>query len=192
MMLLLVALLGGPALAGGLHAGIPVHGVPGLGEPTFLTPASGWTAAVEGGWVRVFVGADVAEAEAWYDRTLEGIVRRAPAYRMAGADEAHGDGRTLVSFRDGNVGVLLRVERGAAALATRLLASIVEAGPGLGEVEIRRVPDCDASWSISAPGAAGIRVPSGGRSGRNEVRVREKPAELYAWDAYGRVTVVRP
>lgn len=190
-MLLLVALLGGPALAGGLHAGIPVNGVPGLGEPTFLTPASGWTAAVEGGWVRVFVGADVAEAEAWHDRTLEGIGRTPSAYRVAGADEAHGDGSTLLSFRDGNVGVLVRVERGAASLAARLLASIVEAGPGLGEVEIRQVPGCEAPWSISAPGAAGLRVPSGGRSGRNEVRVREEPTEIYAWDAYGRVRVVR-
>lgn len=175
------------ALAGGIHAGIPVRGVEGLGEPTFLTPASGWSAAVEGGWVRVFVGATEAEGAEWYTRALESIGN--PPAPLVGfpADEAHGDGATLVAFRDGNVGVLVRAERDAGNVATRLHTAIVEAAPVV--VPSLR-PSLDETWIVEAPGAAAVRAVGGGAVPFQAHTYKSRPTEVYVWDAWGRVTVL--
>ncbi|MFZ5481898.1 MAG: hypothetical protein ACOZNI_34375 [Myxococcota bacterium] len=174
------------ALAGGLHAGIPVHGVAGVGEPTFLTATSGWTASVEGGWVRVFVGASEADGDAWYDRAVATLGVTPPA--LAFADEAHGDGETLLAFRDGNVGVVVRVEAGARAVAERLRAAIVDGGPSPVTPRILRTAE---GWACEAPGAVHVAV-----SGARAVPFRpglyaEAPREVVAWDTYGRATVAR-
>ncbi len=184
------------AWAGGVHAGIPVRGVPGVGEPTFLTPASGWTAAVDGGWVRVFVGATEAEAADWYTRQLESLGVAPPAYALAGADEAHGDGVTLVAFRDGNVGVMVRADKGAGTVAKRLQAAIVEAGPAApGLVEPCLVMmECGSAGlgtCVQAPGAAAIRAPGGGAVAREHMPLPRGATEAWVWDDYGRVTVLR-
>jgi hypothetical protein len=190
----MILLFAGIALAGGVHAGIPVRGVPGLGEPTFLTPASGWTTEVSGGWVRVFVGAtEVAGAE-WYARQLESIGRPPSPYTLAGADEAHGDGASLVMFRDGNVGVVVRGDTNAAALATTLKGAIVAAGPRV--VATMDVgPDLGepyGRWKVSAPGAAAIRAANGAGVDGGEAAFKVAPTAVYVWDAYGRVTVLTP
>ena len=113
------------ALAGGVHTGIPVHGVQGVGEPSFLTPQSGWSAGVDGGWIRVFVGPTEADAQEWYRRAVATL--QVPPPPLALADEAAGDDSTLVVFRDGNVAVMVRAP-GAGTLARRLRDAIVEIG----------------------------------------------------------------
>jgi hypothetical protein len=181
-----IAMFVGLAMAGGVHAGIPVHGVAGVGAPTFLTPNSGWTAAAPGGWVRVFVGAIEAEGAAWYAHQLETMTVPAPDFVLPGVDAAAGDGDTFVAWQDGNVGVVVRVESGAGALATRLRASVVEQAPA---VTARWRAGADV-W-VDAPGAAAMRSTSGGVILSDSAEFRRKPAEVYVWDAWGRVTVLR-
>lgn len=177
------------AFAGGIHAGIPVRGVPGVGEPTFLTPNTGWTAQVDGGFVRVFVGADEAAGEDWYGRTLQSLVVPAAPLDFPGADEAHGDGAALVAWRDGNVAVLVRVESGATTVAKRLHAAIVEAAPL--SATPRLVAD-GTRWRIDATGAVDVRA-TGGRVVPFQPGVYEvPPREIVAWDAWGRPTVIAP
>ena len=185
MSLILVFL--GAALAGGVHAGIPVVGVPGLGEPSFLEPAAGWSAGVPGGLVRVFVGHDAAEASAWLNESIPLSAGKAPSYPFA--DEAWGDGVGLLAFRDGNVGVFVRVDSGARALAEVLQASIVDDGspwptaPALTSQE--------GAWTL--PVAQGQHVSfQGGRLARGAGwTFTAMPYELVVWDQTGRPARVR-
>lgn len=191
----MIALLGlFLAHAAGVHAGIPVRGVEGLGAPSFLTPASGWSAPVAGGSVRVFVGATEAEGANWYDRQLEALVHPPDPYTLRGADEAHGDGVGLVLFRDGNVGVLVRTTTNAAAVATKLLGAIVETGPSV-RARLDVGPDLGepyGRWQVSAPGAAAIRSSKAGGADLDAIAFSSDPGEIYVWDAYGRVQVLPP
>lgn len=187
----MIPLLVGAALAAGVHGGIPVRGVPGIGEPSFQTPATGWTAAVEGGWVRVYVGLTEAAGEDWYGRTLQtlGVPPAELAPFAPGIDAAHGDGDTLVAFRDGNVAVLVRTSTGARAVAEALHAAIVEdtAGP--------KAPTIRASagtWEVDAPSAVHISF-TGGRGVPFKRGVfTEPPRQIVVWDALGRATVLTP
>ncbi|MDP2307809.1 MAG: hypothetical protein Q8P18_17420 [Pseudomonadota bacterium] len=185
----MIALFFGMAFAGGLHGGIPVSGVPGIGEPSFLTPATGWTAAVDGGWVRVFVGPTEAAGAEWYDRMLESIGAPPPvlADLAAVTDAAHGDGATLVSFRDGNVAVLVRVQHDARAVADTLRAAIVDDAPALATPTLSAVA---GQWRVDAPGAVHLRY-TGGRGVPFQRGVfTEPPTEIVVWDALGRATAI--
>lgn len=184
-MILLVA----AALAGGLHAGIPVAGVPGVTDPAFQTPATGWTASVDDGWIRVHVGVTEAESVAWYARTLATLGAPPAPYALAGVDEAHGDGTTLVAFRDGNVGVLVRVGSGARAVAERLRDAIVDAPAP--SVAPRAVQEADGTWRCEAAGALAVTAEGGRPAPLKPGAFVEAPKACVAWDAYGRAVVAK-
>lgn len=185
MSLILVFL--GAALAGGLHAGVPVTGVPGLGEPSFHGPAAGWSAGVPGGLVRVFVGHDEAEASAWLNGSVPISAEAPPAYAFA--DEAWGDGVGLLAFRDGNVSVFVRVSSGALALAERLQASIVDDGSPWPAAPA--LTGQEGAWTL--PVAQGQHVTfQGGRLARGAGwTFTALPYELVVWDHTGRPAQVR-
>ncbi|MDP2313176.1 MAG: hypothetical protein Q8P41_09750 [Pseudomonadota bacterium] len=196
-------LLIGAALAGGVHVGIPVTGVPGLGEPSFLTPATGWTAAVEGGWVRVYVGPTEAAGVEWYARMLESLgvqpavlpdlgAHPGVAAHLGPVDAAHGDGETLVAFRDGNVGVLVRAQGGARAIADVLLAAIVDDGPAVRTPTISSTAGPERRWEVDAPGSVHLSF-TGGRAVPFQRGVyTQAPREIVSWDAWGRASVLTP
>lgn len=185
----MIALFFGAAFAAGMHGGIPVTGVPGLSEASFLTPATGWTAAVEGGWVRVFVGPSEAAGAEWYDRMLESLGVPPPVLANLATltDAAHGDGVTLVAFRDGNVAVLVRAKSGALVVADTLRAAIVDDAPPLATPTLASVA---GQWRLDAPGAAHLRF-TGGRAVPFQRGVwSAPPSEIVVWDAWGRATVI--
>ncbi len=183
----MITLLVGAALAAGVHAGIPVSGVPGVGAASFLTPETGWTASIEGGWVRVYVGATEAAGAEWYDRTLESVGVPPPVLADFAADIAHGDGETLVAFRDGNVGVLVRAQAGARGIAEALRAAIVDrAAP----VVTPTLSSTSGQWRVDAPGAVHISF-TGGRAVPFQRGVfTQPPREIVVWDALGRASVI--
>jgi hypothetical protein len=184
----MIAFWVGVALAAGVHTGIPVHGVAGMGEPSFLTPASGWTAAVDGGWVRVFVGVTEAAGQEWYERQLATMQVAPLALPSFDADVAHGDGETLVAFRDGNVGVVVHADHGAGEIAARLKAAIVDGGPARGAP--RLIPTGDR-WELDAPGAEHIQATGGSVVPFHPGLYTQAPREVVVWDSYGRAAVVR-
>lgn len=187
----MIALLIGFALAadGELHAGIPVTGVPGIGEPSFLTPTTGWTAPVQGGWVRVFVGPTEADSIDWYARQLESLGRQPPVLTDLAAltNDAHGDNEKLVSFRDGNVGVVVRVQSGARAVADTLRAAIVDQAQAAPKPTLA---SSGGQWRVDAPGAVHMSF-TGGRGVPFQRGVfTDAPREVIVWDALGRATVI--
>jgi hypothetical protein len=185
---MIALLLAGGALAAGIHAGIPVAGVPGVSDPSFQTPDLGWTARVDGGWVRVFVGRDEAATRAWYGRALEGLQITPPTADGPG-DEAHGDGDALLLFRDGNVAVMVRAEHGARAVADRLAAAVVDgvAWP----VAPRLAQGADGRWRVAVPVGGTVTATGGRPVAFEEGAYLEPPATLVVWDALGRPAVVR-
>ena len=183
-LLLLTALAGNLAWAGEIHAGIPVRGVPGLGEPSFQTASLGWTAGLaDGGFVRVFVGKTEEEAAEWYARAVHSLTIVPPAYAAFG-DEAVGDGQALLVFRDGNVAVFVRADQDAAAVAERMKAAIVDGVPWpTAPVLAARA---DGTWEISAGDLVGIRAEGGTLHMGEGWRFGTKPRAVTGWDLYGR------
>lgn len=178
------------ALASGQHTGIPVHGVAGLGEPDFESPELGWSAPLNNGFVRVFVGQDEAAAERWISGAQKGFTLELPALSGYG-DEAWGDGVGVVIWRDGNVGVLVRAEGDAGQVATALLAAVVDdhsAWPAAPKLNAAG----EGRWTVAAPGAEHISVTGGRRSSPSRLIFREAPTSMVAWDAYGRAAEARP
>lgn len=175
------------AFAGGLHSGIPTIGVPGLGEARFLTPRTGWTAPVTGGFVKVYVGETEADAVDWYERSVGSLTLAPPAGTPIG-DASFGDGDGLLGFRDGNVAVLVRVEHGAQALAETLHEAIVDGVAWPSGATLR--PQTDGTWRVE--GATGTVTFRGGQAVPfAEGQFRVKPDEVILWDRYGRPLVVR-
>jgi hypothetical protein len=181
------------ALAGGthssVHSGIPVHGVPGVGEPTFLTPATGWTASVDGGFVRVFVGHDEADAVDWYERARSSLTLT-PADASGLGDEAFGDGQALFAFRDGNVAVLVRAQDSedneAYAWARTLHDAIVDGVPW--PAAPRLEPRGDGTFVVSGA-TSFVKVAGGQQVPFHPGVFRALPDEVVVWDAYGRPVV---
>jgi hypothetical protein len=126
-LLIIGTLLGSPAMASGLHAGIPVAGVPGLGVASFQSPEVGWMAPIEGGFVRVFVGQTEDEAHDWAARMGQALSLGAPPAVDGFGDEAWGDTTGLLIVREGNVAFQIRHDGHAADLARLLLSSIEDA-----------------------------------------------------------------
>lgn len=184
----MIMLLLSVAFAAGIHAGIPVVGVPGVTDPAWQTPDLGWTASVEGGWVKVFVGRTEAEAQGWYDRALEGLTLvTSPASGLG--DESHGDGEQLFLFRDGNVAVMVRSAANARGIATRLHSAIVDGPAWPTAPALQR--GSDGRWRVAVPEGGGV-MSAGGRPAPYQPGVYlEPPTELVVWDRYGRPAVVR-
>lgn len=173
------------AFAGGVHAGIPVHGVPGLGEPTFQSPAAGWTAPIAGGFVRVFVGATEAEAAEWFARARVSIQVPPPDQRGIG-DAGFGDGETLYAFVDGNVAVLIRASADADTWAATLHNAIVDGVPWPATPQLQAQPD--GRWSVVE---RGVFVSGASQVPFQPGVFQTPPAEIVVWDAYGRPAILR-
>lgn len=177
----------GAAFAAGLHTGIPVRGVDGLGEPTFKGVDAGWSASVEGGYVRVFVGRTEAEAATWLAEGLPLAGGEAPFYRFA--DEAWGDGDALLAFRDGNVGVFVRVSSGARGIGERLQAAIVDDGPPWPSPPV--LARQGERWVLQVGELGGVRFRGGRLADAPGWVFTREPVELVVWDPWGRPAVVR-
>ena len=179
------------AFAGGRHGGIPVTGVQGLGEPSFETSFTGWSAQVEGGYVRVFVGHDDLEAHDWVGRMALGFSKPlAPYAGSLRAEDLHGDGKGILLLRDGNVGLLVRVDPAGAidaeTWARTLLAALVPDSPWPAPPVLKQDGD---RWTVVAPGAKQVAFHGGHLVANQGLVFTEPPKELVAWDAYGRASV---
>lgn len=183
-----VLLLAAAALAADLHPGVPVHGVPGVGAPEFLTPDLGWTAPIEGGFVRVFVGASAEDADAWMRAAQMGVTRALPVLSGLG-DAAYGDEAGLLLVRDANVALQVRASGNARAVADALLGAI-PAQPVQAPTPPRLVAQADGRWIVDAPGAVQVQFSDGGKvvPGQEVLTFSEPPGSLVAWDAWGRST----
>ena len=190
-MSLIVLLLSGMAQAEPLLPGVPVAGVDGLGPADFLTPALGWTAPIEGGFVRVFVGTSAAEADAWVQQAQMAITVPLPA--VAGIGEAAwGDEDGLLLVRQGNLALQVRADGGARAVAETLLAAVpVEASDWPEPPTLQ--PTTDGRWQVEAPGAVAVRFADGGAivPGSVPLTFTALPGTVVAWDALGRPSVWR-
>ena len=178
------------AHAGGIHTGIPIRGVDGLGPVAFQTSSTGWTAPIEGGFIRAFIAPTEAEASAWLTRLRESLAKYKPEPNMSFleltvADEAYGDGDGLLMFRDGNVGVMVRTKAEAAMWAEILLTAIVDVS-----VPWPKPPSLiehDGAWTVDAPPDTPHIAFEGGRLLRHQgLRFSEPPHALVLWDDWGR------
>jgi hypothetical protein len=180
-----------PAVAAGIHTGIPVdHGIEGLGEVAFQTAARGWTADFKKGLVRVFVGQDEAAAEAWIAESLVLIERQNPSpMPQPFGDASWGDPVGLMLWRDGNIGVLIQCTFGAQEWSERLLAAIVdEPSPPLPPPQLTALPG--PTWSIQAdPGALHVAWQGGSRIASQPLLFDLAPNKVVIWDQYGRAVV---
>jgi hypothetical protein len=179
------------AFAGGRHGGIPVSGVQGLGEPSFETSSTGWSAQVEGGYVRIFVGRDDLEAHDWVGRMARGFSKPLTPYTGSlPAENLQGDGKGLLLLRDGNVGLLIRVEPTGAidaeTWARTLLAALVPDSPWPAPPALKHEGD---RWTVVAPGAKQVAFQGGHLVANEGLTFSEPPKELVAWDEYGRASV---
>ena len=173
--------------ASGHHTGIPTTGVEGLGPPLFQTEQTGWSAQVEDGIVRVYVGRDLEATQDWMARMQSRLIRFDPQPYMEMADEAYGDGETLLLLRDGNVGIVVHTKANALHWATLVQSAIVdepEPWPEpchLEQDELgwwRLVADTPAQLSY----IGGIRHPDGG------LVFVVPPTSAIVWDHWGRST----
>jgi len=185
-------LLSSMALAGDIHTGVPIHGVEGLGEPAFQTSNTGWTASVDEGFVRIYTSRTEAEAVEWVARMRESLARFKPApnpdfVATSVADEAYGDGQSLLIFRDGNTGVLVRNKKDAVVWAEILqLAISDEAAPWPAPAKL---VEGDGVWTVQAPTNAVHTAFEGGRLARHQgLTFTSPPRALIVWDKWGRAT----
>jgi len=180
---MIALLLGSVALAAGLHAGIPVRGVPDVSDPSFFTPAIGWAASVPGGQVRVFVGRTEADGAQWLQQQLLTFQVAQQAASGVG-DASFGDGVTTFGFVDGNVGVVVLVDRDARAWAERLHGAIVD-GPAWPAAP-SPLRGADGRWTVDARDAAFVYARGGAAVPWHPDTFRVLPEEVVVWDAYGR------
>lgn len=183
------------ALAGSPHTGIPVHGVPGLGEPSFQTAETGWTAMVDGGFVGVFVGADAVEAQQWVDHKAIQLavykpVRNPEFIEQNGVDFAMGDGKGLLIFRDENVAVMCRHRTDAQSWATLLHESIIGAPHPL--LDPPTLVQEGAVWvPVLAENTVHFSFVGGAPIGTPKTQFASPPERMIAWDGWGRTAVTQ-
>lgn len=188
-------LLSGPVLAAGQHAGIPVRGVPGLGEPEFLSPELGWTAPVLGaqgqprGVVRVFVGKGDLEAELWVTEAVRSV--QLPLGVVAGMGDQAVGSSTVLAVRDGNVGFFVAVHEGSAReVGLTLLNAIVDVPAAWPAAPV--VQQQGELWMVDAPGAAHLDAIGGRRPLGELYGFSRLPEQIVAWDSTGRAAVWTP
>ncbi|MGB0640534.1 MAG: hypothetical protein ACPGTU_14445 [Myxococcota bacterium] len=178
------------AHAADLHTGIPVRGIEGLGEPAFQTTATGWSAPVTDGFVRVFVGRSEQEAIEWVGRMRESLSRYKPEANedfltTSGADEAYGNGLSLIIFRDGNVGCMVRHKEDVLPWAKALEDSIVDNGTAWPSAP--KLKSSGDVWVVQEQqNTAHISFEGGKMALRPTLAFREKPSTLIRWDIWGR------
>jgi hypothetical protein len=180
----------GLAVADGIHTGVPIQGVEGVGPPSFQTSTTGWTAPVDEGFVRVYVAPHEAGAKDWVNRMRETMARFKPApnpdfVANSLADEAYGDGAGLLIFRDGNVGVQVRNKKDAIVWAEIIQLAISD-DPVPWPAPARLVP-ADGLWTVQAPADAAHIAFEGGRLARHQgLTFTAPPRVLVVWDQWGR------
>ena len=173
------------ALAAGLHTGIPTQGIEGFSDPLYQTTATGWSTLVEDGLLRVFVAQDAETAAAWLVTMQEKLARFDPQPYLEYADEALGDGETILLFRDGNVAVLVHTKANALRWADAALAAISDE-PVPWPTPPALLRDDLGWWRLSAPGAAHISYVGGERLEEGGLMFSRPPRAGIAWDAWGR------
>ncbi len=180
------------AHAEGIHTGIPLQGIEGIGEISFQTSTTGWTAPVDGGFVRIFVAPNEEQAKDWVQRMLEAMARYKPApnpdfIANSLADEAYGDGQGLLIFRDGNVGVQVRNKKDAIVWAEILQLAISDEPspwPTAASVE-----PGDGIWTVQTPEGTIHTTFEGGRLARHQgLTFTAPPRAVIVWDEWGRAT----
>ncbi len=178
------------ALAEGAHTGVPTAGIEGFSAPMYQTSQTGWSAQVEHGLVRVFVGHSAEEAKTWLADMTERLAKLDPQPYPEFADEALGDGERLLLFREGNIGVLVHTSEQALLWAERTLAHIDDtphpwpAPPALHRDDL-------GWWRLEAPGAAHIAYVGGERvPGSAGLVFSVPPRAGVAWDGWGRASRV--
>ena len=180
------------AHAEGMHTGIAIKGVEGLGEVSFQTSTTGWTAPVEDGFVRVYVATDEEKAKDWVERMRESMARFKPQANPdfvanSLADEAYGDGQGLLIFRDGNVGVQVRNKKDAVVWA-EILQMAISDDPSPWPTGADLVPG-DGTWTVQSPEGTVHTTFEGGRLARHQGMVfTTPPRALIVWDSWGRAT----
>jgi hypothetical protein len=184
-----VILLLPAALAAGSHTGIPTTGVEGLAAPMYQTSQTGWTALVEDGLIRVFVGQDDSSATTWVETLTGQLAKLDPQPYPDLADMALGDGETLLLIRDGNIGILVHTKANALHWAEQMLGAISDepvpwpAPPTLLRDEL-------GWWRLQAPGAVHIAYVGGERLDEGGLVFSSPPRAAVAWDGWGRAARV--
>ena len=141
--------------------------------------------------MRVFVGRDDLEAHDWVGRMALGFSKPlAPYAGSLRAEDLQGDGKGILLLRDGNVGLLIRVDPAGAidaeTWARTLLGSLVPDSPWPAPPALKQDGD---RWTVVAPGAKQVAFHGGHLVANQGLVFTEPPKELVAWDAYGRASV---
>ena len=181
------------------YTGIPTEGVEGFGVPMFQTTETGWSAQVEDGIVRVYVGADAEAAEAWVELMRSRLVKQDPqpyppedaspealAAWTLEVDAALGEPESLLLLRRGNLGVMVHTAARAQHWAEVALAAASQepqpwpAPPTLSQDDL-------GWWRLTAPGAVHIAYVGGERvPGSSGLVFEAPPRAAVAWDRFGR------
>lgn len=192
---MIIALFTSAALGAGLHAGIPVQGVPGLGAPTFHDAVTGWSAPVldaQGqplGVVRVYVAPTAAAAAVWMEdaaRAVQAPMAPIPAF----GDLALANTGALVAH-DGNVAFAVSVHGADPLGPARSLLSAIEQAPRPWP-QAPTLRPVEGGWAIVAQDAVGFTITGGQRPLGQPDTWSELPEEIVSWDAWGRAAVMRP
>lgn len=179
----------GAALAAGIHTGIPTEGVEGFSLPLYQSTATGWSAQVEDGLVRVFVAQDVEAAQLWVVTMQEKLAKFDPQPYPDLADEALGDGESILLIREGNLAILVHTKANARQWAEVALEAISDepvpwpSPPTLLSSEL-------GWWRLEAPGAVHIAYVGGTRMEQSGLSFTTPPRAAVAWDAWGRAARV--
>lgn len=175
-------LLLGAALAAGVHTGVPLAQT-GLQDLSFLGLDQGWSAGIAGGYARGYVGPTEDAARTWTEGMLRTMTVGVPP--LAGYhDAAWGDGDRVLLVREGNVGLFVRVQTGARAVADGLLGGLV-VQPSPWPVAPNLKQD-GATWVLEVPVGASVSATGGTLARGAGWRWTTLPREIVVWDAYGR------
>ena len=177
------------ALAEGLHTGIPLDGIEGSSLPMYQSTATGWSTLVEDGLVRVFVARDVETATAWMITFQEKLAKFDPQPYPEFADEALGDGESILLFRDGNISVLIHTKANALHWAEITLAAISDEPAPWPEPPLLMKDDL-GWWRLDAPSATHIAYVGGERLDSGGLTFTAPPRAAVAWDGWGRASRV--
>jgi len=181
----------GLSWADGLHTGVPVTGIEGLGKPTFQTSQTGWSAVVEDGFVRVYVGRTEGAAHAWVLDRKKALRKQDPTANpgllaLSGVSDVHGDGKKLILFRDGNVAICVRHKHeGALPWAQLVHESIVDDGPPW--PKSGKLVQMGSTWQVDPPSGTVHIAFEGGELASNQGLVfLVPPTALIVYDSWGR------
>lgn len=191
--LLLSRAMAQPALpVAAVQARYSLEGQP-LRQPSFGTALTGWTLTVPGAVVFVFAAPDEASLRAWAELQV-GRQRKppvpveTPAEGLLAAWRRDADFALILSE---GVGVMVQGGTEASEEASEeasVLRGLIDPAPGPWPSPPRLVQDADGRWVIEAPGALHISWRGGARVSGEGARFVERPSEVLAWDAWGRIS----